>query len=114
VDAGAGPFEYIRSSATGARYGARWPWGQAKRYAPADSLTDSVAKEDFLTVTGQAGTLIVCDTGGFHCGGFARMKPRVLATWTYVGPGARKSKGQYEIAAKSLDHLTPQARFALA
>lgn len=114
VDAGAGPFEYIRSSATGGRYGDLWPWGQARRYPPADSLTNRVAKEDCLTVTGPAGTLIVCDTGGFHRGGFARMKPRVLACWTYVGPDASKSKRQYTIADESLDHLAPQARFALA
>jgi hypothetical protein len=114
VDAGAGPFEYIRSSATGGRYGDLWPWGQAKRYPPPDGLTSRVAKEDRLTVTGPAGTLILCDTGGFHRGGFASMKPRVLATWTYVGPDARKTKPMYVIADPSLDQLAPQARFALA
>src|SRR2546428_6860905 len=39
VDAHAGPFEYIRSSATGGRYGGLWPWGESKRYPPSDSLT---------------------------------------------------------------------------
>jgi hypothetical protein len=115
VDAEAGPFEYIKSSATGGRYGYLWPWGESKRYPPPDSLERRVAPEDFFTGTGAAGTLIMCDTGGFHRGGFARTKPRVLSTWTYVAPGAKKGKRQFKVDdSDATDALAAQARFALS
>ena len=37
------------------------------------------------------GTMIFCNTSGFHRGGFATGKPRVLATFTYASPAALKS-----------------------
>ncbi len=32
VDEGAGPFEYVRGSFAGGRYGHLWPWGEEERY----------------------------------------------------------------------------------
>jgi hypothetical protein len=90
IDEEAGPFEYIRSSATGGRYGDFWPWADGERHPPEDELNQTVAAEDRLTLTGPAGTMIFCDTGGFHRGGFARTKPRILATWSYVSPTTGK------------------------
>jgi len=90
IDEEAGPFEYIRSSATGGRYGDFWPWADGERHPPEDELNQTVAAEDKLTLTGAAGTMIFCDTGGFHRGGFARTKPRILATWSYVSPTTGK------------------------
>jgi hypothetical protein len=43
-----------------------------------------------VTATGPAGTVIFCDTSGFHCGGSARTKPRVLSYHTYVSPASKK------------------------
>jgi Phytanoyl-CoA dioxygenase (PhyH) len=90
IDDEAGPFEYIRSSATGGRYGDFWPWAEGDRHPPEDELNQTVPPEDRLTLTGPAGTMIFCDTGGFHRGGFARTKPRILATWSYVSPATGK------------------------
>lgn len=112
VDEGAGPFEYVRGSATGLRHGDLWRWGQDARYPPTEELERAVPAEDRLTLTGPAGTMLVCDTGGFHRGGFARSKPRVLSICTYVAPAAQAEKRRYEIVG-DLDALSPQIRFAL-
>src|SRR5919201_4094864 len=88
VDADAGPFEYVSGSASGQRHGDLWPWGVADRYPPPDELEQTVPPADRLMLTGPPGTMIVCDTGGFHRGGFARTRPRVLAACTYVDPDA--------------------------
>ena len=51
-----------------------------------DELNRETAAEDRVALTGRAGTMLFCDTGGFHRGGFARTKPRVLYASTYVSP----------------------------
>ncbi len=90
VDEGAGPFEYVRGSAPGGRYGHLWPWNPDSRHPPTDELEKATAAEDRLTLTGPPGTMIFCDTGGFHRGGFARMRPRVMGTCTYLAAALGK------------------------
>ena len=67
-----------------------------------------------MLATGPAGTLVVCDTSGFHRGGYGRSKPRVLATHTYIDrkvtPENQRRKFQVEWRG---DGLSEQARFAL-
>jgi len=84
VDESAGPFEYVRGSPSGGRYGELWPWDPDSRHPPTDELDQATAAEDRLSLTGPPGTMIFCDTGGFHRGGFARAKPRVMGTSTYL------------------------------
>jgi hypothetical protein len=57
---------------------------------PEDEIERAVASEDRVVMTGPAGTMFFCDTGGFHRGGFAKRMPRVLAMWSYVSPAAGK------------------------
>jgi hypothetical protein len=117
VNENAGPFEYVRDSKPGARYGDFWPWGgneRPSRYPPPEELARRVDPDDFLTLTGPAGTFIFCDTSGFHRGGFARTKARVLATWTYVSTSARKSNRHFLVDfADRAGELSPQVRAAL-
>ena len=114
VDEGAGPFEYVRGSSTGGRYGDLWPWGKGDRYPPTEELEEAVPPEDRLTLTGPAGTIIFCDTGGFHRGGFARTKPRVLSISTYLRPDAKKRKPRFKVDLAGLERtLAPQVRAAL-
>ena len=115
VDEDAGPFEYVSGSPSGLRHGKLWPWGpkHKHRFPPPEELEAAVPAEDWLTLTGPAGTMIFCDTGGFHRGGFARTKPRVLSISSYVRPeklGKRRFRVDFE---GSEDTLSPQARFAL-
>jgi hypothetical protein len=131
VDVDAGPFEYVRGSASGLRYGDLWPWGVPERYPPQEEFERAVPPQDRLALTGSTGTMIVVDTGGFHRGGFARMNPRVLATCSYIdleadphpassfavkrkrNPKLRRQRSFGVDFAGRKDALPPQVRFAL-
>jgi hypothetical protein len=114
VDTEAGPFEYICQSATGGRYGDLWPWSSEDRHPPPRELEAAIAPEHQLTLTGPRGTMIFCDTGGFHRGGFARRKARVLSAFTYVGSGRSKKKRRFNVDFAGRETtLPPQVRFAL-
>jgi hypothetical protein len=116
IDVDAGPFEYVRSSITGGRYGDvfRWEKDSDHYYPPHDELMAAVAPEDVLTLTGPAGTLIFCDTSGFHRGGFARTKPRILFMGTYVSPAAEIGhRFTVDLGGREAE-LPAQVRFALA
>ncbi len=114
VDEGAGPFEYVRSSASGGRYGDFWPWGgRENRHPPTEELDAATAPDDRLTLVGPAGTMLFCDTGGFHRGGFAREKPRVMGTSTYVS-GHRGKTGRFKVDYQGREpELPEQVRAAL-
>jgi hypothetical protein len=115
VDEEAGPFEYVRDSAAGGKYGDLFPWGQGHRYPSADELDAAVDPNDRLTMTGPAGTVIFCDTAGFHRGGFARTKPRILMISTFLRETARKGKRRFEVDFEGREgSLSPAARHALA
>jgi hypothetical protein len=115
VDEDTGPFEYVRQSAEGSKYGHLWAWGETERYPPTEELERVIPESDRMLATGPAGTLVICDTSGFHRGGYARSKPRVLATHTYVDrkvtPENRRRKFEVDWRA---DSLSEQARFALS
>ena len=67
------------------------------------------------TFTGPAGTLLFCNTAGFHRGGFSTTKPRVLATATYSSPAslAALTVRSYTYAGAT-DALDEPTRFALS
>jgi hypothetical protein len=116
VDEHAGPFEYILQSAEGGKYGHLWPWPNGQtRYPPPDELEKLVPASDRVLATGPAGTLVICDTSGFHRGGYARRKPRILSTHTYVNKKITPDKAErrkFQVDWGSND-LSEQARFAL-
>jgi hypothetical protein len=113
VDAGAGPFEYVSGSFSGGRYGHVWPWGSETRHPPEDELYEVVAPEHRLTLTGPPGTMIFCDTGGFHRGGLALTKPRILAVWSYVSLSRKGHRFEVDFADREAT-LPAQVRAALA
>ena len=115
VDEEAGPFEYVRSSATGGRYGDLWRHGVSDAwYPPTEELEAAVAPDDRMTMVGPAGSVVLCDTGGFHRGGFAKSKPRILSVATYLQP---ELKGKYADARFAVEQdgreLSPAVRAAL-
>jgi hypothetical protein len=113
VDEDAGPFEYVRGSPEGMRHGDIWPWHRKHklRYPPPGELESALPAQDFLTATGPSGTMIICDTGGFHRGGFARTKPRVSSISVYVQTA--KGKPRFSVSNDSRSAALPQVRFAL-
>ena len=71
--------------------------------------------EDFRTFTGPKGTLLFCNTAGFHRGGFSTTNPRVLATATYSSPASLASltERSYKYTG-AVDALDAPTRFALS
>ena len=117
VDKEAGPFEYVPRSAPGNELGGLWPWRPlGDNYPPPDELAERIAGHSVQTFTGPKGTMIFCNTSGFHRGGFATGKPRVLATFTYASPAALKALSERNFTLADTDgrELSPAARFALA
>jgi Phytanoyl-CoA dioxygenase (PhyH) len=115
VDEGNGPFQYVPGSAPGGPYGDAWPWRPlGENYPPEDELEQRIAAEGARVFTGPKGTLLFCNTAGFHRGGFATTKPRVLATATYSSPASLASltDRSYRFSG-SLEELDAPTRFAL-
>jgi hypothetical protein len=114
VDEEAGPFEYVRGSAEGGKYGALWPWEDEEVYPDQDEFETKVAAEDRTVLTGGPGTVIICDTSGFHRGGFARTRPRILAYHTFLSDeGNRRHKRKFDVEWSNGAELPEQSRFAL-
>lgn len=89
VDESAGPFIYITKSRYGLKYGSLFPQKPPIGvYPDAAILEKSIAKEDIKICTGRAGTIIFCDTSGFHKGGYATQNERIMFTAGYRTNGA--------------------------
>jgi hypothetical protein len=115
VDDEAGPFEYVRDSAAGGKYGDLFPWRDGDFYPPGEELEEAVDLDDRITMTGPAGTVIFCDTAGFHRGGFARTKPRILMVSTFLREAVWQGERRFEVDFEGREaSLSEQARRALA
>ena len=115
VDGDAGPFEYVQHSAEGFEYGSLWPWGESERYPPTEELEAAIPASERVRATGPVGTLVICDTSGFHRGGYARTKPRILSTHTYVNKKitAERPERRKFTVDWSDGELSEASRFAL-
>jgi hypothetical protein len=116
VDEETGPFEYVPGSAPGGELGDLWPWRPlGDNYPPEDELAAKTA-ERAVSFTAPKGTIIFCNTAGFHRGGFAKSKPRVLATMTYSSPASLASltEQNYSVAGAETNGLDPEQRYALS
>jgi hypothetical protein len=115
VDEEMGPFQYVAGSQPGGPYADAWGWQPLGQHYPTEEeLEGRVPASAVQTFTGPAGTLLFCNTAGFHRGGFSTTRPRVLATATYSSPASLASLTvrSYEYSG-TLDELDPAARFAL-
>ncbi len=114
VDEHMGPFQYVPGSQPGGPYADVWPWQPlGQNYPTEEELEALVPSSSIRAFTAPAGTLIFCNTAGFHRGGFSTTDPRVLATATYSSPASLASLTvrSYSFAG-SLDQLDEPARFA--
>jgi hypothetical protein len=115
VDEQTGPFEYVPRSAPGGELDKLWPWRPlGENYPPEDELAERIDGRS-VTFTAPKGTLIFCNTSGFHRGGFASGKPRVLATFTWDSPASLKalSERNFTFAPRNGAALTDAQRYAL-
>jgi hypothetical protein len=121
VDEEAGPLQYVAGSPTGGPYGDLWPWEPySQKYPPRKRLEKKIPETDRISLTGAKGTLIFCDTSGFHRGGFAKTKPRVLSIHTYISPASLRSRLDWDGPQRSFevdwpagDGLPETAEYAL-
>jgi hypothetical protein len=75
-----------------------WPWRPlGDNYPPQDELAERIDGRA-VTFTAPKGTIIFCNTSGFHRGGFAKVKPRVLATFTWDSPASLKALSERNYA----------------
>jgi hypothetical protein len=118
VDAGTGPFEYVPGSAADGPYGDAWPWEPlGEVYPPAEEFEKRIPESAVKTLTAPKGTLILCNTSGFHRGGFATDTARLMGVLNYTSPAALASlvSPNFEVDPSSLPEGTPDAiKFAFA
>jgi hypothetical protein len=117
VDEQAGPFEFVAGSARGRTAAGFYPWYPGSPAYPPDREFDAaVDSADIRTFTAPAGTLILCNTSGFHRGGFATARPRVLATATYCSPASLASltERNYRLAPDAKRSLSAPQRYAVS
>jgi ectoine hydroxylase-related dioxygenase (phytanoyl-CoA dioxygenase family) len=115
VDQETGPFEYVPRSAPGNELEHLWPWRPlGDNYPPDDELVAKIEGKS-VSFVAPKGTVIFCNTSGFHRGGFASAKPRALATVTYSSPASLASltERNYEFGSDAANGLGPEQRFAL-
>ena len=116
VDDDSGPFEYVPRSAPGSELDHLWPWRPlGDNYPPEEELAAKV-EDRAVSFTAPRGTLIFCNTSGFHRGGFAVGKPRVLATVTYSSPASLASltERNFSVRPGSVNGLGVEQRYALS
>jgi ectoine hydroxylase-related dioxygenase (phytanoyl-CoA dioxygenase family) len=116
VDEETGPFEYVPRSAPGSELDHLWPWRPlGDNYPPDDELAAKIEGKS-VSFVAPKGTVIFCNTSGFHRGGFASGKPRALATVTYSSPASLASltERNYELGSDAANGLGPEQRFALS
>ena len=115
VDEEMGPFQYVAGSQPGGPYADVWPWQPlGQNYPTEEELEGLIPSSSIRAFTAPKGTLIFCNTAGFHRGGFSTTSPRVLATATYSSPASLASLTERSYALTgSLDELDEPTRFAL-
>jgi hypothetical protein len=116
VDEESGPFEYVPRTAPGSELEHLWPWRPLGDNYPPEEELDAKVADRAVSFTAPKGTLIFCNTSGFHRGGFARSKPRVLATVTFSSPASLASltERNYKLRMDATDGLDPAQRYSLA
>jgi hypothetical protein len=115
VDEDTGPFEYVPRSAPGGELEQLWPWRPLGDNYPPEGELEQRIDGRAVTFTAPKWTIIFCNTSGFHRGGFARTKPRVLATFTWDSPASLRalSERNFTFAASNGAPLSASQRYAL-
>jgi hypothetical protein len=115
VDLDSGAMQYVPHSRPGEKYGTLWrqdpPFDGAR--PPEEEFSQKVPPSDWTTCSHPAGTLVFADTAGFHRGGWAQSRNRVLATWAYSSPASRWPR-RFHLDEQNIPaDLGPTARMAL-
>lgn len=118
IDEDTGPLEYVPGSALSGDYAKEWPWRPVSNdlYPPQDEFDQRIPESAHVALTGPEGSMIFCNTSGFHRGGFATgSRPRVMAVYNYSSPASLAALTLRNFDADiSRDGLSEQAAYALA
>jgi ectoine hydroxylase-related dioxygenase (phytanoyl-CoA dioxygenase family) len=116
VDEQMGPFEYVPGSTGDGPYSDVWAWEPlGESYPNQREFAERFPEATYETFTGAKGSLIFCDTSGFHRGGLSTTDPRILATVTYSSPASLAALTERNFRyTGSLDALDETTRFALS
>lgn len=113
VDAQNGPFMFIPETHAGARLAGLYPTKPPTGSYPPPGAVDRVVGPDApIVCIGDAGTLVLADAAGFHKGGRAIARPRILFTVTYASDAAVE-EDRYRLPQLPRHQLGPMARFAI-
>ena len=111
VDDANGALRYVPSSRPGEKWGSLWPQQfPAGAVVPPHELERVIPASTMRSCAGPAGTLVFIDTAGFHRGGRARDRHRVVGTWTYVTPASISPRSfviRHAVPAET--HALPQS-----
>jgi len=117
VDETNGPFCYIPGSQNGGPFRAIYPQTIAASNYPEDGAVDSRFTPNQKQVcTGKAGTLIFCDTTGFHRGGHATAGARLLINAVYTtnaGASVIAQARNFSLIGHASTSLAPAAGYAI-
>ncbi len=112
VDETAGPFWYIKGSQEGGIFRLLYPQKHPDgSYPPEGELENQIPKENFIMSTGRAGTVIFCDTTGFHRGGYATSGKRIMFTSLYLSSDSLGiGKPRFKLDQKTRVYLSSKSR----
>jgi Phytanoyl-CoA dioxygenase (PhyH) len=115
IDSATGPFCYIPGTQNGGRFGKILPQTvDTSRYPPAGEVERKFLQSQIKYCTGEAGTLIFCDTTGLHRGGHPQSGLRLLYTSAYTtNPGANFNGKRYSIGRLRSDILSAAAKYGI-
>lgn len=94
VDLGAGPFTYAPGTHRKGRVREEPAYhleGRVKRTED-DQMAAVVPRERWVTATGERGTIIFADTNGYHRGGLARERDRLMYTCMYTSQASESEE----------------------
>lgn len=81
-----GPFMYVKKSQPGGVYGHIYKqklFGKIGVYPPDGSIEKNIPSGQITSCLGKAGTIIFCNTTGFHKGGYSTVSERKMLTAIY-------------------------------
>jgi hypothetical protein len=116
VDEHTGPFEYVPGSTGQGPYANEWPWEPLSEHYPSqDEFERRIPRSAAHTLTGSEGSMIFCNTSGFHRGGHVTEKPRTLWVFHYVSPAALRSlvERNFDVDTAGAAGLAEVERFAV-
>lgn len=105
VDENNGAFEYVKGSHSQGTFNTIFPYDKEhpNNYPEEQLLRDAIPQQAFTVNSGSKGTIIICDTHGFHRGGYCKTGDRWLMTFMYNRASLIMSN-QYKV--KSVSQLT--------